>query len=182
MRPIEAVWRRGISVLFVGALAALSGSCADPPCDCTPPITAWEAQLIGANHVPPVTSNASASAAFTLNNAGTHVTYTITVLTLPASAITSVTLHHGRPGTSGGIDTVAIELCGTGGSVPPCTSLTAPGVLIQGSVPFSQWQLNSIRSFGYYANVRTTEHPSGELRGQVRNVAEVGSPTHVLAP
>ena len=128
---------------------------------------------MGANHVPPVITSARAEARFWLNRTGDSLSYTITISTLPVTAITSVTLHRGVVNTSTG--PVANVLCGHGRSVaesvPACASLTAPGVLIQGSVPITPAQLNSLRTFAYQSNVSTKRHPSGEIRGQVRNLA-----------
>ncbi len=166
----DTAWRGPFLVM---AMIVLASSCHDwPPCGgATCPITEWEAELSGGNQVPPVTSSALATAGFELHRAGDSLVYRITVSTLPATAIISATLHRGSPGDTAAATTVAVGLCGTGGSAPACASLTAPGILIHASFPITPAQLNTIRSFGYYANVSTAGHPSGEIRAQVRNVA-----------
>jgi hypothetical protein len=157
----------------VGVVVAISNwSC--PGCDdasgCGPlgPVTEWEAELRGDNQIPPVTTNAAGRGAFRLTTQS-QVAYTITIATLPATAITSAAFYRGPPNTNS--DSVAVGLCGTGSPAPPCAAIVAPGVLIAAIVEITPAQLNVLRSYGYYANVRTVGNPNGEIRGQVRNVA-----------
>lgn len=162
--------------------AALSNPCAQPGLEVRlngsahiPPMTCWEAVLVGGGHVPPVLSSAAAEAMFLLNDVGDSLIYTIVLSTLPTTTITSATLHRGAPADStASTATVAIALCGirgsVPGSVPACANLTAPGILIQASVPITAAQINIMRTFGFYSNVSTAGQPTGEIRGQVRNV------------
>jgi len=159
--------------LVIVAAAVASWSC-HPGCDdasgCGPlgPTTEWEAELRGDNQVPPVTTNAAGTGAFRLTTQS-QVAYTITITTLPATAITSAAFYRGSPSTNS--DSVAVGLCGTGSPTPPCATLVAPGVLITGTFAVTPSQLNTLRAYGYYANVRTVGNSNGELRGHVRNVA-----------
>ena len=152
----------------------LAASCQDwGPCgELACPVTEWDAMLLGVNHVPPVITSAVAEGRFRLNQTGDSLAYTITISTLPVTAITSVTLHRGVVNTSTG--PVASVLCGNDRSVPEgvpvCPTLTAPGVLIEGSVPITPAQLNSLRTYAFQSNISTKRHPSGEIRGQLRNL------------
>lgn len=165
MATIPRFARFATPLCVAGAL--LGWACDEPGCDICP-VNVWEATLTGANHVPPVTTSAAATGTFHLNSAGSHVAYTINVSTLPATAITSATLHQAAPGAN--TTTVAVGLCGTGGTVPTCNTLAGHGVLISGTAPFTPAQLNAMRVFGLYANVSTTGNPTGEIRGQLRAV------------
>lgn len=148
------------------AVVVLGMTCQDPLCGCVY-LPTWQATLAGANHVPPVTTSAAGTATFVLGPVGDSVAYTVTITSVPATTITHATLHRGSPATS--TDTVAIELCGTGAASVACANLQAPGVLVANSVAITAAQLNTLRSYGYYANVSTVGNPNGEIRGQVRN-------------
>ena len=156
----------------VGVVAAVFNlscpGCDDGGCGGLPPSTSWEADLRGANQIPPVTTNATGTGTFRLTTQSS-IAYTITITTLPATAITSAAFYRGSPSTNS--DTVAVGLCGTGSPAPPCASLVAPGVLIAAIIEITPAQLNTLRAYGYYANVHTVGNPNGEIRGQVRNVA-----------
>ena len=158
----------GIATIILASSCQDWGPCGELGC----PVTEWDAILMGANHVPPVITSARAEARFSLNRTGDSLAYTITVSTLPATAITSATLHRGQVGAS--LGPVASVLCGNyrsvPESVPACASLTAPGVLIEGSVPITPAQLNSLRTYAVLSNVSTKRHPSGEIRGVLRNL------------
>jgi hypothetical protein len=153
-------------MLSLAALAAaVVGVGCEGPDAVTDPITAWVAGLIGANEVPAVTTSAAGNATFSVNAAGTTLTYTINITTLPATAITAAHLHQAAAGASAGI---AVNLCGAG-TAPACATLTAPGALISGgTATITATQLAAIRNFGMYVNVHTTGNPGGEIRGQLR--------------
>ncbi len=155
---------------LVMAAIVIASSCHDwPPCGgATCPITEWEAVLSGGNQIPPVATNSSGTGMFRLTNPS-QITYTITITALPATSITTAAIYRGSPTTNS--DSVAFGLCGTGSPVPPGAALVAPGVLIAGTLAITPSQLNTLRSFGYYANVRTAGNPNGEIRGMVRNIA-----------
>ena len=150
------------------AVVLLTTTCEEPACGCSFPVTHWQATLTGGSHVPPVTTNATGSGTFRLVSDG-QIVYTITMTSLPATAITTAALHQGAPNASSSV--VAIGLCGTGNPTPSCATLVAPGVLIADTFAVTPAQLNQIRAYGMYANVSTVGNPTGEIRGQVRNEA-----------
>lgn len=152
----------------LAAVAVVGLGCPGPD-NFTDPVNAWTAVLTGADHVPAITTTARGTASFQLNSAETQVTYTVNITTLPATAISSATLHQAAAGSS--TNTVAVGLCGTGGTVPACTALTAPGVLITGTANVTAAQVTAMRGFGMYSNVRTAGNVNGEIRGQLRIVA-----------
>ena len=74
--------------------------------------------------------------------------------------ITAAHLHTGQPGENG---SVAHTLYGGGGSF-------GPGNPVSGTLTFNAQNVLDLISGNYYANVHTTDNPSGEIRGQVIGV------------
>lgn len=131
----------------------------------------------------PSTINSAASGDFKLRigKDGTSIQYELSYKDLP-SAITQSHIHFGRPALTGG---VVLFLCTTltppaGVPVPPMCppspatvtgTLTAADVVAvagqsidAGAVGFAQ-VVQAIRAGAAYANVHTTGHPGGEIRG-----------------
>jgi hypothetical protein len=106
--------------------------------------------LSGANEVPPVTTDASGNATFTVDR-----DWTIQgKVTTQGLAGTAAHIHDAPPGKNGG---VIIPLAKTGDnewSVPPGTRL-------------SEAQFNSYRAGSLYVNVHSAANPGGEIRGQL---------------
>jgi hypothetical protein len=178
------------SVLSTALVVALVGvACSD---DTTGPATAFHATLSGDQEVPAVASNGAATAVFTIT--ATSITYTLTVQTLPATAISVAHIHSGTSaggatpsGTGGGI--VRINLCGVTGAAPgnqacPTTaggSVTGTwtyaagtdtllnsgtGTGLQSRMTFNA-MVDALRAYGAYANIHTSGNGGGELRGQI---------------
>lgn len=109
------------------------------------------------------------------------ISYTLTYSDLPTDA-TQAHIHFGRPGLSGG---VALFLCTNGTPpanvpVPPLCpqrsgtvsgTLTAADIIalpaqsIDGGTAGFTEMLNALRNGAAYANLHTTGHPGGEIRG-----------------
>jgi hypothetical protein len=140
---------------------------------------------MGANEVPPVNSPGTATGAYTLNAGGDSLTYTITIGTPMDSTAIMAHFHAAAPGSNGN---VAIWLCETtiGATLVPPVTTTAPGndpaptcasgevaaqTLATNKIAITAAQLNSLRTFAYYANVHSIKFQGGEIRGQVRNIA-----------
>jgi hypothetical protein len=147
--------------LAVGVLAC--GDDDDEPVD---PVTSFTATLSGTNEVPPVTTEASGSATFTVNEG--QIEYEIEVTGIENVEVAHI--HTGRTGQNG---PVRINLCGTGSPQPPCA--TGDGVLATGTngttvgdppITFDEL-VEAIQSDSAYANVHTTQNPGGEIRGQI---------------
>jgi hypothetical protein len=125
----------------------------------------FTATLAGTNERPMVTTNATGSATFTLNEAETELSYSITVQNL-SSALTpgGAHIHLGNPETM--LGTVIVGL-----PVLPVNNSTVTGT-IQSSATLSlglSWAslIDLIRNENTYVNVHTTNHPGGEIRGQL---------------
>ena len=136
-----------------------------------------------------MTSSAAATAVFTIS--GNSVTYTLTVNTLPATAISSAHIHAGTAtggttpaGVGGG--QVRVTLCGgsvapgnqacpttAGGSVTGTWTYASGTAAVEGTPTMTYNDLyTAVRTFVAYANIHTSGNPGGELRGQVVNQAQ----------
>jgi CHRD domain len=133
----------------------------------------------------PVTINSAGSGNFALriSKDGTSIQYQLSYKNLP-SDVTQAHIHFGRPSLTGG---VVLFLCTTltppaGVPVPPTcppSPATVSGTLTMADVVAVTGQsidagatgfaevLQAIRAGAAYANVHTTGHPSGEIRGSL---------------
>ena len=138
--------------------------------------------LIGYQETPS-TINSAASGEFRLNISkdGASIKYELSYRDLP-SAITQSHIHFGRPGLTGGVVLFLCTNLAPPAGVPlpqacPLTSATLTGTLTAADVIPNAGQsidagaagfaeiVRAIRSGAAYANVHTTGHPSGEIRG-----------------
>ncbi len=137
-------------------------------------------------HETPVTINSAASGAFkaTIRDGGTAIDYELTYQDL-SSPPTQAHIHFGRPATTGAIVLFLCTNLAPPGGVPtpqacPDAPATITGTLAaadviprpaQGIDPgpagFAE-MLKAIQVGAAYANVHTTQFPSGEIRGRLR--------------
>ena len=156
------------SVLFAAA-------CDDD--ETAPVLETFTASLNGANERPnPVTTPATGTATFTLNQAGTQLTYTLTVNNLSFNA-SAGHIHSGLATQSGG---VVVPLTVNVGQKTFTTTGTITQANITSAVPglttFADL-LRILRSDSAYVNVHSTTagsnppdgFPGGEIRGQLGN-------------
>lgn len=129
--------------------------------------------LIGAQEVPPVVTNASATADFTLRRSDTELKFNLMVNNIENAA--SAHIHKGIPGQNGPI--VANLFTGPA-KIGMFSGLLAEGVIeaddLSGPLdgkPFSDL-VDLLRSGQAYVNVHTTQNPGGEIRGQVMAINE----------
>jgi hypothetical protein len=114
---------RNLSVTSV-ALAVGVLACGDDDNQPVNPATSFTATLAGTNEVPPVTTAATGTATFTINEG--QIEYTVEVTGIQNAL--QAHIHTGREGQNG---PVRLNLCGTGAPQPPCTS--GDGVLATGT-------------------------------------------------
>lgn len=120
----------------------------------------FTATFSGAQEAPPVESDGTGSGTFTLNTAGTVLSYEITASGL-SGPVTLAHFHIGPPGVSGGIvfeitDAITEDEDG---------NITAAG----------EWQIDAadvtaLLDGDIYVNLHTAAHPAGEIRGQLVEV------------
>ena len=119
----------------------------------SPPRT-FIAVLSGLNEVPTNTSPAFGGTILTLDPAQTRLHYFI-----DAGQITGVTmghLHRGVPGVNGPVVIPFTNAASLTNDTP-----------ISGTVDLAASDLNDLITGNFYANIHTTQHPGGEIRGQV---------------
>jgi hypothetical protein len=121
------------------------------------------ATMNGGNEVPPVTTNATGTATFTLTDAAT-LTYTVAVSSI--SNVTASHIHLAPTGTNGGVVvTLFAPSTPTGG----VSGTLASGTITAANVSNTTFDslLVKMRSGGAYVNAHTTNNPGGEIRGQI---------------
>ena len=155
-----------------------------------PPVAADEAtittRLVGYQETP-LTINSAGSGEFKARNRddGTAIDYELTYRDL-SSPVTQAHIHFGRPATSGGVVLFLCTNLTPPAGVPkpqacPAAPATITGTLTAadvvavpaqgidpGTAGFAE-MLKAIRASAAYANVHTTVHPSGEIRGLLRS-------------
>jgi hypothetical protein len=139
--------------------------------DATEDVTLFQADLSGANEVPPRGTAAQGAAGLQVD--GTTVHYSIEVHAI--SAVTGAHIHSGAAGVNGPIRISLYPGPGVNFSTTPTGNVD--GVLIQGSFSSSQvvgitydQLLSELRAGTAYVNVHTSQFPGGEVRGQTRQV------------
>jgi len=137
----------------------------------------------------PLTINSTARGEFkaTIRNDGTAIDYELTFQNL-SSTVTQSHIHFGRPGLTGGIVLFlcynpAVVTAPAGVPVPQNCPLTSPATIkgtltdvdviavpgqgIDGGAAGFAEMVKAIRAGAAYANVHSTLHPSGEIRGRL---------------
>jgi hypothetical protein len=144
-----------ITVIVVAALASASAAFADD--------LKFEAELSGAQEVPPVMTDGDGEAKF--ESDGTSVDFELKWSDLNAPAF-AAHIHCGAAGENGPVGVTLFT--GDGGTKGEVTgSFTAPD-----SGNGCGWNdladvLGAMATGGAYVNVHTSQHPGGEIRGQV---------------
>ncbi|HEX6301131.1 MAG TPA: CHRD domain-containing protein [Acidimicrobiia bacterium] len=133
----------------------------------------FSASLAGANEVPPVSSEGTGLATFSLNDSQTALDYNLITYGLEDTTVAHI--HIGAAGENGG---VVVFLFG-----PEASGVTRDGILAQGTI--SEADLNPmpnvfdgtmvtlidhLRAGTAYVNVHTLANPDGEIRGQVEGL------------
>jgi len=125
----------------------------------------FTAKLDGAQEVPPVTTNAAGTGAFTLNNDGTELTYDVTVGGGFSGRITNAHFHNGVPGVAGGV-VRNLNFLATGATG---IAANAAGVWKSGdaSQPLTPTLVNELLNGNIYVNFHTSANTGGEIRGKL---------------
>jgi len=135
----------------------------------------FKAKLIGFQETPSILSNGTGTFTASLDRGGTSISYTETFSGLSTPVIVSH-IHFAEQGVAGA---VFVFLCGGGGR-PDCPAaggtvtgtITATDVLAVPDQGITGGNLSELlrilKSGNAYVNVHTTNHPAGEIRGQVK--------------
>lgn len=120
--------------------------------------------LFGGNEVPPVNTTTSGVAYFAYDNANSVLDYDITISSpVSVSNPVTVTASHIHTGDVGENGPVAITLY----AGPDAAVYKDNDLNFYGSIQMDASEAATLLSGGYYVNVHTADHPSGEIRGQV---------------
>jgi CHRD domain len=128
----------------------------------------YKAMLTGKDIVPPVETQATGEATFTLSKDGKELTYTLTVKDIENA--TAAHIHAGKKGENGG------PLAGL--FAGPKKEGMFSGELAKGTItdkdlkgPLAGKKVKDlvkiIKDGGAYVNIHTEKNPNGEIRGQI---------------
>jgi hypothetical protein len=135
----------------------------------------FKSKLIGFQETPSILSNGTGTFSASLDPGGTSISYTETFSGL-SSPVNVSHIHFAEPGVAGA---VFVFLCG-GNVKPACPAgggtvtgtITAADVLAVTAQGITGGDLSELlrilKSGNAYVNVHTTNHPGGEIRGQVK--------------
>ncbi len=114
----------------------------------------FETKIDGSQEVPPVTTSASGTGAFSLTDAGLIMNATVDGVNF-----TGAHIHNAPPGQNGGIvRTLTDDFNGQ----------TASGVWDSGdSLPLTNSMISELINGNLYVNVHSQANPSGEIRGNI---------------
>lgn len=130
----------------------------------------FEAQLLGSNQAPPVSSQAGGTCKAVLSEDnsqfGIGCTYVGLTPEAPPGVMGSVHIHNGAPGTNGNI-ILDLSPALTTGSFGAGDGGRRFDGSIQATVPITAEQVQQLRAGNLYVNIHTAAHPSGEIRGQL---------------
>ena len=139
-----------------------------------------DADLVGYNEVPSLSSPAKADFDAKINQDETQIDYHVTYSGFPTPVL-QAHLHLGKRAVNGGIMVFICSNLGTGpAGTPTCptpagtvsgtwTAASVVGPTAQGIAPgeFAE-VVQAIRAHAAYANIHTTAFPGGEIRDQVK--------------
>jgi hypothetical protein len=126
-------------------------------------------RMVGAQETPPVTTDAHGEAVFRFSRDGLSIHYKIV-----ATDIISVTAGHVHSGTLGVAGPVVLPLVSTSACTVHGDKIRCEGTATAANLtgPLAGHPLSDLEALmeqGHaYANVHTTAHPGGEIRGQIR--------------
>lgn len=135
----------------------------------------FEARLLGANEVPPISTAAEGHLHATLNHSETELQFELSWENLTADAAVAH-IHFGPRAVNGG---VMVFFCGGGGqpACPTGASASITGTITAANVVGPTGQgidvgefaevVRAIRNNQGYANVHNSRFPNGEVRGQL---------------
>ena len=156
----DSVTGYSLPTLPVGPLAAAPAEFQGVSLDLSGP-GMKKVTLSGANEVPPVATTALGEATFTYDVVNKELTYGVTVSVSDPVTITNAYIYSGTVGVNG----------------PPLKDIftdvfTSPVYVTDTIFWAGAWTLNDFTETllfggGLYVNVHTTDHSTGELRGQV---------------
>lgn len=135
------------------------------------------AQLTGDAETPPVETDGSGSASFTISDDESSIDFEVTFDGLSGPA-TMAHIHFGPPDDAGPVMIWLTEVGVTEGSnTSPIsgTATEAEFMAVDGGPQTFAEALQAIRDGDTYANVHTADNPGGEIRGQLRELPDTAT-------
>ena len=128
----------------------------------------FETQMFGREVVPPVDTVGWGFFRFFFNEDRSAADITIDLKGLAGEVVISADIHRGAPGSNG----------------PVVKHLADGGYIVTAAhVRFTKAELQEMNAGSWYISLKTTNHPDGELRGQIRPPADfLPSPPAPPAP
>lgn len=139
----------------------------------------FAATLTGGEEVPPVETQASGAAQFQML-AENAMSYSVNATGI--QAVTAGHIHAGLPGENGDIVVTLFSYDPARDEVAEAGTITADdleGPMAGG--PLSDL-MDAMEEGETYVNIHTEQNPNGEIRGQIRDVTEIGSLSLSLEP
>lgn len=121
--------------------------------DSKPKTTTYSAELNGKNEVPPVTTDATGTAKFTLDRGSKTLSWEVTYKGLTGDAVAAHLHGPAKEGANAGV------------AVPFTAPLASP---IRGSAVIPDSVIAQLDNGEIYINIHTAANPNGEIRGQVK--------------
>ena len=109
--------------------------------------------LTGANEVPPVTGDGSATATFQFDDQTGQLSYTLTIQGVAPTDVTGAHIHLGAPGVNGPI-------------LHPLT-VSKSSSTTSGTVTLNSSEIGYLKEGSLYVNVHSAAHPNGFARAQL---------------
>jgi hypothetical protein len=142
----------------------------------------FKTTLSGNGEVPPINTQATGSATFTVTTNKNSMSYQIHVINI--DKVTMAHIHSGKIGQNGPVVVTLFQS-------KAATTTSSPvknGILSQGTItsanlegPLKGKQISDlvklINDGNAYANVHTKQNPKGEIRGQISSVAAASAST-----
>jgi hypothetical protein len=141
----------------------------------------FKATLSGNGEVPPINTQATGSATFTVTTNKNSMSYQIHVINI--DKVTMAHIHSGKIGQNGPVVGALFQSKAATTSSPVKNGILSQGTITSANLegPLKGKQISDlvklINDGNAYANVHTKQNPKGEIRGQISSVAAASAST-----
>jgi len=141
----------------------------------------FKATLSGNGEVPPINTQATGSATFTVTTNKNSMSYQIHVINI--DKVTMAHIHSGKIGQNGPVVVTLFQSKAATTSSPVKNGILSQGTITSANLegPLKGKQISDlvklINDGNAYANVHTKQNPKGEIRGQISSVAAASAST-----
>jgi hypothetical protein len=141
----------------------------------------FKTTLSGNGEVPPINTQATGSATFTVTTNKNSMSYQIHVINI--DKVTMAHIHSGKIGQNGPVVVTLFQSKAATTSSPVKNGILSQGTITSANLegPLKGKQISDlvklINDGNAYANVHTKQNPKGEIRGQISSVAAASAST-----